>query len=158
MKERGVVYIAFGQNYRLWASLDGIGWDELFYSSGDQTYKVYTRFKYARLDVYDSTSPTLYDFRLYGKEPTGYNKSLAVIMNTDDDSFVFLPTEMVYWDCINKKAYLWTKIPVVASGIDTELFLYYGCSLFHRLFLIAEEEEVLRHIPWAEQSAASPVR
>ena len=123
------VYISCTNNYRLWASLDGIGWDELFYSSGDQTYKVYTRFKYARLDVYDSTSPTLYDFRLYGKEPTGYNKSLAVIMNTDDDSFVFLPTEMAYWDCINKKAYLWTKIPVVASGIDTELFLYYGDNI-----------------------------
>jgi hypothetical protein len=36
-----------------------------------------------------------------------------------------LYTEIERWDHANKKAYIWTKVPTVASGTNTKLYFYY---------------------------------
>jgi len=37
-------------------------------------------------------------------------------------------TEIERWDWENEQAWLWTKIPTIASGIDTTLYLYYDST------------------------------
>ena len=39
-----------------------------------------------------------------------------------------LPVEIERWDSENKQAWLWTKIPTIVSGTDTDLYLYYDSN------------------------------
>ena len=48
-----------------------------------------------------------------------------VVTDSNDNK---LYTEIAYWDSINEKASLWTKVPTVSSGTDTDLYLYYDAA------------------------------
>lgn len=50
-------------------------------------------------------------------------KKIAV---TTADGLTQCYVEIEKWDDANEKAWLWVKIPVVASGVDTDLYLYYS--------------------------------
>ena len=39
-----------------------------------------------------------------------------------------LPVEIDYWDSVNNKATLWTKVPTISSGTDTTLNVYYDST------------------------------
>jgi hypothetical protein len=39
------------------------------------------------------------------------------------------PIEIESWNADNEQAYLWTKVPTIYSGIDTELMLYYDSTM-----------------------------
>lgn len=54
-----------------------------------------------------------------------YNKKIAV---TTSDGTTQCPVEIERWDGVNEEAELWTKIPSISSGEDTEFYLYYGNS------------------------------
>lgn len=47
-----------------------------------------------------------------------------------DSSDNLLYTEVENWDTPNKKATLWTRVPTVSSGTDTNLYLYYNRDFY----------------------------
>lgn len=57
-----------------------------------------------------------------------YRKKIA-ITTTVSGVETQLPVEIENWDALNEKAILWTKIPTVYSGINTELTFYYDATM-----------------------------
>lgn len=54
-----------------------------------------------------------------------YYDSSKKIAVTADDGTTQCPVEIQQWDVQDRKAILWTKVPTVSSGTDTNLYLYY---------------------------------
>ena len=52
-------------------------------------------------------------------------KKIAI---TKSDGVTECYVEIEHWDHANEKAWLWVKVPSVASGADTELYLYYDST------------------------------
>jgi len=52
-------------------------------------------------------------------------KKIAV---TTSDGITECYVEIEQWDDANEKAWLWVKIPSIASGVDTDLYLYYDAG------------------------------
>ena len=52
------------------------------------------------------------------------SKKIAITTSLDAQC----PIEIDRWDWANEEAYLWTKIPTISSGTDTELYLYYDST------------------------------
>ena len=44
---------------------------------------------------------------------------------TEDDGTTECYVEVEKWDNGNEKAWLWTKVPAIASGADTDIYLYF---------------------------------
>jgi len=51
-------------------------------------------------------------------------KKIAVTLGEDTECYV----EIEKWDDANEKAWLWIKVPTIASGSNTDLYLYYDSS------------------------------
>ena len=55
--------------------------------------------------------------------------SRRIAISTDiDGTTTSLPVEIDYWDYINQKAQLWTRVPTVSSGTDTVVTLWYSAN------------------------------
>ncbi len=54
---------------------------------------------------------------------------------TTDDGITQLPVEVAWWDTTNKQALLYTKVPVVQSGIATSIYLYYDRSQVDNVYV-----------------------
>lgn len=78
----------------------------------------------AEIEIVKGTAKWTSDFEVpYGPALTSTaNRKQLVITDVNDNK---LYTEIAYWDDTNQTASLWTKIPTVSSGTDTELTLYY---------------------------------
>lgn len=57
----------------------------------------------------------------YSNDGNLNKKKIAVTDNNDDQQYV----EIESWDAISKDAFLWTKCPTLASGVNSDLYLYY---------------------------------
>jgi len=53
------------------------------------------------------------------------NKKIAI---TKNDGTTQCSVEIEYWDATEEKAVLWTKVPIVYSSVDTNLYLYYDAT------------------------------
>ncbi len=51
-------------------------------------------------------------------------KKIAITDSSDNQLY----TEIERWDYANEEANLWVKVPTIASGTDTDLYLYYDAS------------------------------
>jgi len=54
-----------------------------------------------------------------------YNRKQIIVTAANDNK---LYTEIARWDDFNETASLWTRVPTIASGTNTELILYYDTS------------------------------
>ena len=70
-------------------------------------------------DVFDelTTSSGSYD-----------NRKKIAVTTTISGVETELYVEIERWDSINEQAWLWTKVPTIASGVDTDLYLYYDST------------------------------
>lgn len=57
---------------------------------------------------------------------TGTKKIAVTAMVSDVETQCY--TEIERWDWSNEQAWLWTKVPTLASGVDTDLYLYYDST------------------------------
>jgi len=61
---------------------------------------------------------------------------------------VQLPVEIERWDSINEKAWLWTQVPTITSGTDTDLYLYYDKDQSDNTTYIGDTGEVASQNVW----------
>jgi hypothetical protein len=54
---------------------------------------------------------------------TSFNNRKKIAITDANNNQLY--TEIERWDHANKKAWVWTKVPTVASGTNTKLYLYY---------------------------------
>ena len=57
------------------------------------------------------------------------NRKKIAITTTVSGVEIQCPIEIESWDADNEQAYLWTKVPTVYSGSDTELIFYYDSTM-----------------------------
>jgi len=72
-------------------------------------------------------------------------KKIAV---TTDDGETECYVEIEKWDDANEKAWLWVKVPSVASGADTDLYLYYDSSHADNDTYIGDPSDAVVHNVW----------
>lgn len=54
------------------------------------------------------------------------NRHKIVVTDSNDNK---LYTEIAYWDHTDEEASLWTKVPTLSSGTNSDLFLYYDATV-----------------------------
>ena len=59
-----------------------------------------------------------------------------------------LYTEIEYWDHANREAKLWTKVPVLTSGTDTTLYLYYDDTQIDNTVYVGDIGEPVAEQVW----------
>ena len=104
---------------------DGSNWDTLISASAYvfSTAPVYFLFGMSNSASYPAATVDFDNFQVTSDWAYyDYSKKIAV---TADDGTTQCPVEIQQWDMMERKAILWTKVPTVSSGIDTDLYLYY---------------------------------
>jgi len=56
--------------------------------------------------------------------------------------------EIAKWDHANEKAWLWVKILSVASGTDTELYIYYDKNHADNIDYVGDPSDAVVHNVW----------
>lgn len=59
-----------------------------------------------------------------------------------------LPVEIEYWDSINEKACLWTKVPTLSSGTNKNLYFYYDINHSNNVIYIGDTGELPAQQIW----------
>ena len=72
-------------------------------------------------------------------------KKIAV---TEDDGTTQCYVEIERWDDANEVAWLWVKVPSVASGADTELYIYYDSSQADNTTYVGDTTDVPAQNVW----------
>jgi len=72
-------------------------------------------------------------------------KKIAV---TTDDGTTECYVEIEKWDDGNEKAWLWVKVPSVASGADTELYLYYDKDHAENTAKVGDTNDAIAENVW----------
>ena len=67
---------------------------------------------------------------------------------TTDDGQTQLYAEIEKWDDGNESAYLWVKVPSVASGSDTKIYMYYDSSQANNDSYIGDPADAVTHNVW----------
>jgi len=83
------------------------------------------------------------DLRDHASETDGSD-----IIFTEDDGTTLLKREIEKWDDGNKKAWLWVKVPSVASGADTELYLYYDKDHAENTAKVGDTNDAIAENVW----------
>ncbi|RKZ08246.1 hypothetical protein DRQ25_09555, partial [Candidatus Fermentibacteria bacterium] len=78
------------------------------------------------INLTDSSGVNNYDTSIVFDSLSGDNKYKIAV--TTASGVVQCPIEIEYWDSIERKAVLWTKLPAVYSGTDTDFYLYYDAT------------------------------
>ena len=94
-------------------------WDNVVTENPDTNFPTSGRLTF---QTNNSSSAGIDDIVLTNNTIKGYDKKIAV---TDYTGINQLYTEIEHWSWVHKRAALWTKIPTVASGTDTKVYLYY---------------------------------
>jgi hypothetical protein len=79
---------------------------------------------------------------------TTFSGSLPTSAYARSTGEVQLPVELEYWDNLNEKAWLWTQIPTIASGTDTDLYLYYDKDQNENSYYIGDTGEMPAKDVW----------
>lgn len=104
---------------------DGSNWDTLMSASAYifSTEPVYFYFGIFNAVNYPAATIDFDNFQVTSDWAYyDYSKKIAV---TTDDGVTQCPVEIQQWDMMERKAILWTKVPTIVSGTDTNLYLYY---------------------------------
>ena len=72
-------------------------------------------------------------------------KKIAV---TTSDSTTQCYVEIEKWDDANEEASLWAKVPSIASGADTELYLYFDASHADNTAYVGDPSDAVVHNVW----------
>jgi len=75
----------------------------------------------------------------------GNRKKIAV---TKDDGTTELYVEIEKWDDANEKAWLWVKVSDIASGADTDLYLYYDVDHADNDTYVGDTNDVVAESVW----------
>lgn len=94
------------------ATIPGSVWD---------TITNYFRLEFSATDYLKDNTERFKDILLRKIPTTSFRK----IMITTDDGITPCQMEIEHWDWSLEKAWLWTKVPLVTSGTNTLLYLYY---------------------------------
>jgi hypothetical protein len=89
-------------------------------------------------------------------DPLEYNSSFSnrkKITITDANNNQ-LYTEIERWDHANKKAWLWTKVPTVASGTNTQLYFYYDKNKTDNIGYVGDTTSTPAQSVWSSGFAA----
>ncbi|MHA1355733.1 MAG: DUF2341 domain-containing protein, partial [Candidatus Heimdallarchaeota archaeon] len=76
------------------------------------------------------------------------NRKKIAVTTTVSGIETQLYTEIEYWDSINEQAYLWTKVPTIVSGTNTDLYLYYDINHTTNSGYIGDTGEVAAQNVW----------
>ncbi len=104
---------------------DGSNWDTLMSASAFifSTEPVYFYFGLFNAVNYPASTIDFDNFQVTSDWAYyDYSKKIAV---TTDDGTTQCPVEIQQWDMMERKAILWTKVPVIYDHKDTDLYLYY---------------------------------
>lgn len=78
-----------------------------------------------------------------------YESNQKKIAITTSNGTTQCPVEIEYWNQLDQEAYLWTKIPTIASGIDTNFYLYYDINKLDNSLWVGETGTAPAISTWA---------
>jgi len=74
------------------------------------------------------------------------NRKKIAVTTSDGNTECYVEIEK--WDDGNEQAWLWVKIPSVASGTDTDLYLYYGIDHADNNTYVGDTNDVVAENVW----------
>lgn len=76
------------------------------------------------------------------------NRKKIAITTTVSGVEIQCPIEIESWDADNEQAYLWTKVPTIYSGSDTELIFYYDSTMTTNSGYVGDTGDVSAQNVW----------